>query len=254
VDAPLVLKGKWTLSKESLDAFLSRLNPEPELAGREYENIRLKLLTFFRCHGCWDAEVLVDETIDRVIRRNGEIEIRELMAFILGVARRVASECHHKAYREVPLEEVAEPSQGDVDEEADEIAAAVRLECLEECIKRLEPKDQELISEYYMGAKTQKIENKKKLAQQFGITTAALRVRAFRVRERVHAELAPTLHATTVAAPGPCGVPFPYQGRQGGRDSCRRPPVSAPTGVSPLTGQKAVHPVDHCYGCARRSA
>jgi len=253
IDAARVHAEKWTLSKESLDAFLLRLNSEREPAGREYENVRRKLLTFFRCNGCWDAEVLVDETIDRVIRRHGEVEIRELMPFIRGVARRVASE-HHKAYREVPLEEVKEPSQRDPNVWDDEIVAdAVRLKCLEECVKRLGPEDREMIVGYYMGEKGQKIENKRKLAQQFGITTAALRVRAFRVRERLQVLLAHSTHAAFLAvAPVPYGAQNPR--REGCDNSRRGTPVSVPMRLGPLTAPKPVQPVEQCYGRRRESA
>ena len=47
----------------------------------------------------------MDETIDRVIRRLGEIEVGNLMPFIRGVARRVVSELHRKA-REVSLADI----------------------------------------------------------------------------------------------------------------------------------------------------
>src|SRR5580700_5918445 len=58
---------KWTLTRESLEVFLNYLDADRERAGEKYETIRQKLLTLFRCNGCWTAEDLADETIDRVI-------------------------------------------------------------------------------------------------------------------------------------------------------------------------------------------
>ncbi len=53
------------------------------------------------------------------------------------------------------------------------------------CAERLPPGDREIILQYYQHDKSQKIENKRNLAAVFGITTATLRVRAFRARKQL---------------------------------------------------------------------
>ena len=83
---------QWSLTQKALDAFLARLDSDRNKAGLAYEQIRRKLVTFFRVNGSWDeAEQLADTTLDRVIRRSEEVKVRELPGFIRGVARRVFS-------------------------------------------------------------------------------------------------------------------------------------------------------------------
>jgi hypothetical protein len=49
----------------------------------------------------------------------------------------------------------------------------------------LDQHDRGLALEYYRYNKTEKIEIKKRMAEQMGITTANLRVRAYRVRKQL---------------------------------------------------------------------
>jgi len=175
---------RWTLTQEALDLFLARLDPDRDRAGQIYEQIRHKLVTFFRCNGFWDGEDLVDETLDRVIRRHAEVEIIDLMAFIRGVARRVASESHKLQVRQIPLDDAPELVRKDntVNDPEETAIAEKRLICLEQCASRLHKADRDLVGEYYRYKGRQKIENKRKMAEAMGITPGTLRVRAFRVR------------------------------------------------------------------------
>jgi DNA-directed RNA polymerase specialized sigma24 family protein len=178
-----VQRTKWVLTEEALQQFLAYLDPDPNRAGEKYEEIRRKLMTFFRCNGFWNAEDPVDETIDRTIRRLSEV--RELMPFIRGVARHVASEVRRRAPKETPIENTPElASQGQTDEEGERCFSR-RLECVYKCADRLPPGDREIILQYYHYDKSQKIENKRNLATVFGITTATLRVRAYRARKQL---------------------------------------------------------------------
>jgi RNA polymerase sigma factor (sigma-70 family) len=176
---------KWALDKDALDAFLVRLDPNRDHAAQYYEQVRSKLLTFFRCNNCWNPEDLVDETIDRVIRRLGEVDVRDLMSFIRGVARRVVSETHKTRIRAVSIEEVPERMRGNTTESEDRNLTEKRHECLEECLEHLAEHDRDLSLEFYRYDKAEKIENKKRIAEQMGITTANLRVRAYRIRKQL---------------------------------------------------------------------
>src|SRR5260221_1835342 len=186
VDNPEVAgiqRTKWVLTKEALEQFLSHLDPDQDRAGAKYEEIRRKLLTFFRCNGFWDAEDHVDETIDRTIRRLDEV--RDLMPFIRGVARHVASEVRRMAPREIPLEDIREiASRGQRDEEG-ERSFSKRLKWWYECADRLTAEDREMLLQYYQYDRSQKVENKRNLAALMGTSTAILRVRAFRARKQL---------------------------------------------------------------------
>jgi DNA-directed RNA polymerase specialized sigma24 family protein len=184
MDFSAAARQKWTLTPDALEAFLRYLDADRERAGAQYEQIRRKLLTFFRCNGCWNGEELVDETLDRVIRRLSEVEVRCLMPFIRGVARHLVFE-HHKRAKEVPLTAAAEPPHpGGVDQEREEEMDR-RLRCLRESVPRLDPPDQELVLAWYVYEKSDKIANTRRLAAARGTSPATLRVQAHRARRRL---------------------------------------------------------------------
>jgi RNA polymerase sigma factor (sigma-70 family) len=175
---------KWTLTKDGLEAFLGYLDPDRNKAGEVYEEIRRSLITFFRCNGFWNAEDPVDETLDRVIRRLGEIEVRNLKPFIRGVARFVATE-KHKERRGLSLEDISEPAQPPTMDREDERDTERRLRCLEDGIQRLNETDRDLVSRWFVYEKSQKIEKKRELAQERGVSLETLRVQAHRARKRL---------------------------------------------------------------------
>src|SRR5215468_1188617 len=78
----------FVLTKDSLDGLLARLDADRERAGEKYETLRLGLIRFFEWRGASTPVEHADETLDRVARKlhQGE-EIRDLPAFVAGVAR-----------------------------------------------------------------------------------------------------------------------------------------------------------------------
>jgi hypothetical protein len=59
------------------------------------------------------------------------------------------------------------------------------LACLERCMDKLVASNRELITRYYAGKERIKIENRRALAEEFGITLNALSIRACRIRDRL---------------------------------------------------------------------
>jgi hypothetical protein len=192
---------KWSLNKGALDAFLNRLDPDPDRAGAEYEKIRQKLLRFFRGRDCGrEDEKLVDDTIDVVIRRlhqtsnpSGEIEddeieeIRDLPAFILGVARNIAKGFWEEEKRSgaVALDEAAllrQPMGRDPEEEQQIDQWFQRLE---ECMQLLDPKDREFIMQWHLYQGRQKIENRKRLARLRRVSPGTLRKQIYDAHGRL---------------------------------------------------------------------
>jgi len=169
------------LTSENFDRFLGYLDPNRHQAGEKYETIRRTLMTYFRYNGCVESEELVDETIDRVARKLDEA--RDLMPFIRGIARHVASEAHRRR-KALPLdslpEQVSQHSSGEQEADFDR-----RLQCLQQCLERLSVSDRELIVEYYKYEGAAKILNKQRLAAALKISLDALGVRAFRVRRQL---------------------------------------------------------------------
>jgi len=69
VDSPISLKKQWVLTKESLDVFLARLDPDEDRAGQKYEVIRLKLVKNFQ----WGRLVAAEEAACAITRSTAAI-------------------------------------------------------------------------------------------------------------------------------------------------------------------------------------
>ncbi len=173
---------KWDLTPKAFDQFLSLLDLDRDRAGENYETLRRNLIQLFIWRGCRDPESHADETINRVIRKidEGE-EVRDVIAYAHGVARRLLLEIFKKQEREqIGIDElpplVAQPAEQD-----DETGVL----CLRRCLNRLPEESRQLIVLYYQGEKSAKIENRKRLAEGLRVTLGALRYRAFDLRQRL---------------------------------------------------------------------
>ncbi len=165
----------WDLTRESFEALLAWLDPNREVAGQKYEDIRTRLIKIFACRGCYEPEDLADETINRVTNKLEEIEatfIGERARYFYGVANKVHLEC----LRRKPTPPL--PAVTNTSEEAER-----RCQCLDQCVTRLTPENRELVFQYYQEEKRAKIEHRKHLADRLGIAVNALRIRAHRIRK-----------------------------------------------------------------------
>jgi len=59
------------------------------------------------------------------------------------------------------------------------------MDCLEQCLETIPKRDKEMITLYYQGEANTKISNRKKLAQESGISLNALRLRAMRIKRKL---------------------------------------------------------------------
>jgi DNA-directed RNA polymerase specialized sigma24 family protein len=168
------LKREKEISQEMFDYFLAWLNPDPDLAGRKYEEIRRRLIMVFTCRGCTIPEELADETINRVIRRAGEIApsyVGDPALYFYGVAHYVHHEYCRKKPEPMPPPKVEDPPYNEQ-----------RHTCLEKCMNQLPERSRELVLRYYQEEKHAKIDLRKQLAEKLGIPINALRIRAHRIR------------------------------------------------------------------------
>lgn len=174
------------MTMEEFEALLASLDPDRERAAEMYEQIRGKLLTFFRGRGLINSEDAVDEVFNRSAKRSVNGGIENIGSFLLGVARKVASEIQRDV-REVPLNKVEGPTVDPVDPMADEEekTTEIRLRCLDYGLGRLDPEERQLVLAWYLYDKGEKIENRKRLAAQRMTTVGTLRVRAWRARQKL---------------------------------------------------------------------
>ena len=176
MSSPIPERESPSLTKEQFDRLLQWLDSDREKAGTRYEVIRKRLLKVFACFGEQSPEELVDLTINRVARRVEEIQpgyVGDPVHYFCGVATKIVQEVRRK--RRIPA--VLFPLPVPVDEVKEE-----NHRHLEECIGTLSLDDRRFVLAYYDRNKGQKIELRKRLAEELGVTTNALRIRAHRIR------------------------------------------------------------------------
>jgi len=174
---------KWTLTQEAFDRLLVALGGDRDSAAQKYLEIRTNLVRFFEWRGCSFPEDHADETINRIAKRVGEgEEILNYSGYAVGVARLLLLEINKGRQREqLALAEIGQTSEAY--EEKDD--GEHRLVCLRSCLETLTTDNRALILQYYQGEKGEKIQNRKKLMDQFGIPVNTLRMRALRLREKL---------------------------------------------------------------------
>jgi RNA polymerase sigma factor (sigma-70 family) len=135
------------------------------------------LVKIFVSHGFSDAEDLADQTINRVITRLPDIRdnyVGEPARYFHGVARNVIREARRR--KEVLIDPPLERFNLINDSTSDE------YECLLKCLQLLTREKRELILDYHLYEKQNKIEHHKRMARELGITEGALRTRAHHIR------------------------------------------------------------------------
>jgi RNA polymerase sigma factor (sigma-70 family) len=173
------------ITKDSFDALLSWLDGNRDSAGQKYEKIRTRLISIFRRRGCFEAEELADETISRVTVKVSHIAgnyVGEPALYFYGVADNVHREWLKKQKKVNHLEFVEREDYGATHPGGQNPQGEVDFQCLESCLGALSKDQRALIIEYYQGEKREKIERRKELGKQLGISEAALQIRASRIR------------------------------------------------------------------------
>jgi DNA-directed RNA polymerase specialized sigma24 family protein len=181
-------KQEWLPTETVLNKFLDALSPDREKSAAEYEKLRTRLIRFFEWRRCSLPETRADQTIDRVMRKLDEGRvITNLMGFVFAVARRVAKEDWREDHpsslnddeSSIPDALTADPLKKlEIEEEPDR-----QLICFDNCLERMLPKWRNLILSYYKEDGRAKIDWRKQLAKQMGISLNVLRIRAHRIRK-----------------------------------------------------------------------
>lgn len=168
------------LTQAQFDDLLAWLDPDRNVAALRYEKIRLRLIRILACRGCWEAESLADETIDRVSAKVQWLLVNYVgdpTLYFYGVAQNVFKEY----LRRKPRETFPPMLSGDDNSDQNEQEHS----CLTACMDHLSAENTNLVMNYYEGEKQAKISNRKRLADELGITLDALRIRAHRIRREL---------------------------------------------------------------------
>lgn len=165
------------LKQEDFEGLLGWLDSDPDRAGELYEKIRWRLIAILASRACHIPEELADETIDRVARRVVDIRdsyIGDKGIYFLGVMNNV----HHEYLKRPALRPVVEPHE--------DVEAKERLHvCLDRCLDKLAPHSRQIIERYYAQDKRAKIDLRRRIAHELGISAGNLRARALRIREKL---------------------------------------------------------------------
>jgi DNA-directed RNA polymerase specialized sigma24 family protein len=171
------MKKNREINPEAFEQMLLWLDENREIAGQKYEAIRIRLIKILNHRGCFQAEELTDEVIDRVIRKVGEIAENyqgNPAYYFLNVA--------NKVYLEHSRKPVAVELPTDLAMSDDEEDFHPYYECLKKCLTTLSADKRELIVGYYEEERQAKIEFHKQLARNFGINLGNLHSTVFRLR------------------------------------------------------------------------
>jgi RNA polymerase sigma factor (sigma-70 family) len=179
----LAEKTKWQLTQAAFDALLLNLDANRAEAGEKYLRLRKNLARFFETRGIAQPEEAADETLNRLARKleNGE-KFENIQTYALGVARYLALELR-KSPAQKTSDELPEISVLPFDSEREKTDD--KLNCLDKCLGELPPENREIIVGYYKGEKSEKIENRQRLAESLEIPQNALRNRAVRLRDKL---------------------------------------------------------------------
>lgn len=168
--------------EDNFETLLAWLDPDPERAGRKYEEIRHALIVIFELRSSFDAEDLADEVISRVVNKMPEIRPTykgDPALYFYGVAKRIRYEIPRRQQTRVELEDPDKLSAPLIIDDLDDREA--EYECLEQCLAKLSPADRDLILLYYQRDQPT-IRFRRELADKCGLNQNALRVKVHRIR------------------------------------------------------------------------
>ena len=168
---------------ESFDEILAWLNPDRDVAGSIYVQLRDDLTKTFTWNRCPDPEGSTDEVFDRVAKKVHHLRqsyVGDPKLYFYGVARNLIKEIPKKIRTQTSLQGT-EPAS-DPRRETEQETANMREDCLRFCLQKLSEDKQELILAYYAKDKQAKIDHRTEMAQRLGISVETLRVKAYRIR------------------------------------------------------------------------
>jgi DNA-directed RNA polymerase specialized sigma24 family protein len=177
-----------TLTEVAFTRLLTWLDDGTDSDGEKYLEARRRLVSYFDRHNRPAPDALADDTLNRICRtleQSGAIATKPPLRYCYVVARFVLLEDLRRERRHIQFDDVRHANAVTSSASADDDAAAVqerRLECLDRCLRRLKPEQQELIVDYYGDARRQRIDRRRGLAARLGITMNALSIRAWRIR------------------------------------------------------------------------
>lgn len=166
---------------ENLRAFLAWLASGALNEEDFYESARRRLSMFFAGRNCIDPESLADRTLDLAMRKLRDIPAEaNPIAYLIGIAKNI----YRDELRSMQKAEVIRSAQTTISPQP-QSELERRHNCLEDCLNEMPTDERKLVIGYYSESKQAKIDRRKQLAEQFGLSLNALRNRVFRLNQRL---------------------------------------------------------------------
>jgi RNA polymerase sigma factor (sigma-70 family) len=175
------------LTKEGLEHLLDWLGADREAAAQKYESIRRDLVNFFDKRVGAEAEDLADKTINRVITK-----ITQITGSYTGDPKyyffRVAHLVRFEHIRTLARQD-SRPLPNDLPDLQSSASAEkeVMNSCLHDCLQELQTEDRNIFLLYYREGDWAQIEYRRELAEQRKESLNALRLRIYRLKEKLRA-------------------------------------------------------------------
>jgi len=164
---------------EEFEKLLAWLDPDQDKAGYQYTLIQSRLTKVFGARGCSDPDTLGQEVLNRVCVRidtvvnNYPDPLRCCLGFVDNVYLEYLRE----------QKKIANAKQPPPPRPPEELEKEDR--CLEQCLNTLSAEERDIFKRYFRGEKRVRINNRKELAAELGITANALRIRAHHLRKEM---------------------------------------------------------------------
>lgn len=176
------MKINHEVAKENFDKLLNWLSPDRHAAGIRFEQIRDGLIRYFRIKGCHEAEMLADESMNRVIKRINELDLMTGAAptsIFYGFANKVFLEyVRSEKTRTIQLNDAFELTfVGSA-----QLPVDMAIDCLRQCMNDLHNSDEQLIIEYYSEDKQAKFELRRQIAVNKKMAMGALHTKIHRIK------------------------------------------------------------------------
>lgn len=171
------------LTQDNFDGLLAWLAPDRESAGLTYERIRVRLTRFFEIRGCDDPQTLADESIARVASKFESLRpVDRPERVFFGFASKI----HLEYLTRWKSREIALPDGVDVPDAGvrpeDQAHDDAKHECLDRCVAKLPGDDGPLVIRYYSEEKRVRMTLRKDVADELGVSMAALHTKIYRLK------------------------------------------------------------------------
>lgn len=166
--------------------FLSLLSPDRDVAENKFRDIRRRLARMLDFRGCACSYELADDAILDFVcyLQNRDRPFKgDPIAYLNTVAYNLYLAHLNKQFLPLP-DDISEwpQARGDDAKGKEELH-----KCLDRCLEELSPKDSDLILKYYRWDKQAKIDFRKEVAKEMGISANALKIKAYHIRKALGA-------------------------------------------------------------------